>query len=136
MFLILTDTKSRALSAFWCKEESLYINTFGSSEIEIQFLPFNLGLRQCSLLFLNDTAGEFLYSIEAEATLPLPSLVPFSHPGRGLRVTSAMAAQQSRGTLREDDRIIYLYCDADKKCVEELSVPVLNSTKQDALSEY
>ena len=80
------------MSAFYSPVASLYLEAQGSANIEIHFLPFNIGERQCSIIFLNETIGEFLYSIEATATLPLPSEVPFVRTPHSVRITSAAAA--------------------------------------------
>jgi len=114
--------------------------------VEIQFLAFELGARQCSVLFLNEEIGEFLYSLEAESFLPLPTEVPFFYDDdnnttsnnenshrTGSRVTSATAAHHSQGLLRDDNTIIYLHCDADKEHMEELNLPVHNYSRGKAL---
>lgn len=80
------------MSAFYSPVASLYLEAHDSANIEIHFLPFNIGERQCSIIFLNETIGEFLYSIEATATLPLPSEVPFVRTPHSVRITSAAAA--------------------------------------------
>ena len=108
----------------------------GKGRVELQFLPFEVGSRQCSLLFLNDDIGEFLYFIEGQSTLPLPTEVPFHREQQESRsqsrVTSALAAQHSQGVLKEDHRIIYLHCESDKESVEELNLPIRNIAKEKA----
>lgn len=138
MFLLLSS-ESLVLSVFWSPYQSVNLGPYGTSEVEIQFLPFDVGTRQCSVLFLNAEIGEFLYSVEAESLLPLPTEVPFSHPldnQHGSRVTSAMASHHSQGVLREDNTIIYLHCEAERETVEELDIPVHNTLRGKALCKY
>ena len=125
-------------SAFWCPREEIHIDAYATIDIEVQFLPFELGLRQCSVLFLNEDIGEFLYSIEAEAVLPLPTEVPFSqdHGKEGFRVSSALAVHFSQGLMKEDNTIVYLHCEADQENVVELKIPAHNSYKENALGMY
>ena len=63
-----------------------------STNLEIHFLPFTIGERQCSVIFVNESIGEFLYSIEAKSTLPLPNMVPFVKTSHSYRISSAAAA--------------------------------------------
>lgn len=91
-FLFLLSPEPPLMSAFYSPVASLYLEAHDSANIEIHFLPFNIGERQCSIIFLNETIGEFLYSIEANATLPLPSEVPFVRTPHSVRITSAAAA--------------------------------------------
>lgn len=91
-FLFLLSPEPPLMSAFYSPVASLYLEAHDSANIEIHFLPFNIGERQCSIIFLNETIGEFLYSIEATATLPLPSEVPFVRTPHSVRITSAAAA--------------------------------------------
>ena len=102
------------------------------SRFEIEFLPFEMGIRHCSILFSNGKIGDFLYLIEAESTLPLPLYVPFINGP--FRVTSAMAMQQSSGMIKENSCTIYLNCDAEKECITDLNFDILNSAKEKALS--
>ena len=85
-------------------------------------------------MFLNEKVGEFIYSIEAEATLPLPSVLPFLPPERSSsRITSAMAMHHSQGGIKEDESTIYLHCEADEENLEELRLPARNDRKERAM---
>ena len=77
-----------SLSAFYSPTSSVHLDAKGSSTIEIYFLPFNIGERQVSVIFLNESIGEFLYSVEATATLPLPAVVPFVKTPHSVRISS------------------------------------------------
>ncbi|XP_057307230.1 cilia and flagella-associated protein 47-like isoform X2 [Hydractinia symbiolongicarpus] len=128
-----TTNKQPLLSAFWTPASEVHLDVGATKDVEVQFLPFDVGMRHCSVLFLNKDIGEFLYSIEAESSLPLPSEIPFKRSDGGRRVTSAMAVQHSQGLLREDNTIVYLHCEADTECVEELQLPAVNAAKERAL---
>ena len=80
------------MSAFYSPISSVYLDAKSSTTIEIHFLPFNVGERQCSVIFLNEDVGEFLYSIEAKSSMPLPDAVPFVKTTHSVRISSAAAA--------------------------------------------
>lgn len=80
------------MSAFYSPVSSVYLDAKSSTTVEIHFLPFNVGERQCSIIFLNEEIGEFLYSIEAKATMPLPDALPFVKTTHSVRISSAAAA--------------------------------------------
>lgn len=121
------------MSAFYSPVASLYLEAHDSANIEIHFLPFNIGERQCSIIFLNETIGEFLYSIEANATLPLPSEVPFVRTPHSVRITSAAAAGTGRGLFGGDDRVVYWKCESGQTLKESIHVPITNKAKERAL---
>ena len=93
-FPVISDDTPK-LSAFFSPTGSVYLEAHSSAEVEVDFLPFSVGERQCSVIFLNETIGEFLYSIEAKATLPLPSPLPYTPSSHSVRISSAAAAGMS-----------------------------------------
>ena len=80
------------LQAFHSPMASVKLDATGSAEVEVDFLPFHVGERQCSVIFLNENIGEFLYSIEAKALQPLPSYLPYVPTKSSVRISSAAAA--------------------------------------------
>ena len=80
------------MSAFYSPRSAVYLDAGASTTVEIHFLPFSVGERQCSVIFLNESVGEFLYSIEAKSVLPLPDIVPFLKTMHSVRISSAAAA--------------------------------------------
>ena len=86
---------ANAMSAFHTTCTSVCLEANGTDTVEIDFLPFHTGRRQCSMIFINETVGEFLYSIEAVATLPLPAHLPFKPGPHSVRISSAAAAGKS-----------------------------------------
>ena len=109
---------------------------YGEANVEVLFLPFQLGSRQCSVLFLNEKVGEFLYSVEAEGVLPPPSHLPYQPTARSVRISSATAAERSKGLFGGDDRVVYWQCEVDQSVTEEILLPASNIAKENALSEY
>jgi len=53
---------------------------------------FLTGRYQCSVIFMNEKVGEFLYTIEAKATNPKVSSLPFKPGPHSVRISSAAAA--------------------------------------------
>lgn len=122
------------LQAFTSKTKQIHLNANESTTIDIEFLPFHLGLHTCSVLLANNIIGEFLYLIRAMATLPLPSIVPFiSMPG-SVRISSAAAAGRGQGLFGGDPTIIYWRCNADQKLSEVIKLPIVNDTREKALA--
>ncbi|XP_022089961.1 cilia- and flagella-associated protein 47-like isoform X2 [Acanthaster planci] len=121
------------LSAFHCARQSLQLDSHGSAVIAVDFLPFHTGKRQCSILFINESIGEFLYSIEAVAGLPMPSTLPYVPTKHSVRISSAAAAGNGRGVYGGDDRVIYWRCDSNTVLREELIIPTTNAAREKAL---
>ena len=63
-----------------------------SAPIVIDFLPYEIGKRQCSIVFVNETIGEFLYAVEGVSTMPLPLAIPYKPTPGSIRISSAVAA--------------------------------------------
>ena len=91
IFGVFLDEGSQ-MSAFFSPISTVYLEGDMSTNLEIHFLPFTIGERQCSVIFVNESIGEFLYSIEAKSTLPLPNMVPFVKTSHSYRISSAAAA--------------------------------------------
>ncbi|XP_033113331.1 cilia- and flagella-associated protein 47-like isoform X2 [Anneissia japonica] len=121
------------VSAFFCDKKLVKIDANSVTTVYIDFLPFNIGKRQCSVLFINEDVGEFLYSIEATALLPLPSCLPFTPTKHSVRISSAAAAGSGRGLYGGDDRVIYWRCDSNQTLNEELTIPLTNTAYEQAL---
>lgn len=124
------------LSAFWCPANTIHLEANSTGAVEIQFLPFDVGHRQCSILFINDKIGEFLYCIEANATLPLPSPMPVAESPHSIRISSAAAARSGRGAFGGDERVVYWKCEQNESFTEDLYIPLVNEARENALGEY
>ena len=123
------------LSAFWSPFKTIHLEANSTGRVEIHLLPFDVGHRQCSILFINDQIGEFLYCIEANATLPLPSPMPVADSPHSVRISSAAAARTGRGLFGGDERVVYWKCEHDESFTEDLYIPVVNEARENALGK-
>lgn len=130
----VTAPSSPTLSAFWSPIKNIYLEANSSATAEIHFLPFDVGFRQCSILFINEKIGEFLYCIEATATPPLPSPMPVVASPHSVRISSAAAARAGRGAFGGDERVVYWKCDNDESFTEDLYIPLANEARENALA--
>ncbi|XP_055888207.1 cilia and flagella-associated protein 47-like isoform X1 [Biomphalaria glabrata] len=121
------------LKAFFLSSTSIYLEAQGSVELEVCYLPFTVEERQCSIIFVNDQIGEFLYSIEGTALQPLPSYLPYVPSKNSVRISSAAAAGTGRGMFGGDDAIIYWKCEAGITLKEVLKIPITNAARERAL---
>ncbi|XP_078698604.1 cilia- and flagella-associated protein 47-like isoform X8 [Branchiostoma floridae x Branchiostoma belcheri] len=128
-----SSTDNTAFGSFFSPKASVHLEGHGSAEVEIEFLPFQTGHRQCSVLFINEEVGEFLYSIEASAVLPLPSVLPWVPSPHSVRISSAAAAGKGRGLFGGDDRVIYWKCENNSVLKENLVIPITNAARERSL---
>ncbi|KAL3884217.1 hypothetical protein ACJMK2_030436, partial [Sinanodonta woodiana] len=127
------EEEETELSAFYSPVSTVNLNLNESATVEIHFLPFNIGERQCSVIFLNEALGEFLYCIQAKATLPLPTAVPFVKTAHSVRISSAAAAGTGKGLFGGDDRVVYWKCEAGQLLEENLIISASNEARERAL---
>lgn len=130
----VTGPPDPMLSAFWSPAKTINMKANSTGVVEIHFLPFDVGHRQCSVLFINDKIGEFLYCIEANATLPLPSPMPVTDSPHSVRISSAAAARSGRGAYGGDERVVYWKCEHDESFTEDLCIPIVNEARENALA--
>lgn len=130
----VTASPGPMLSAFWCPANTIHLEANSTGAVQIQFLPFDVGHRQCSILFINDKIGEFLYCIEANATLPLPSPMPVANSPHSIRISSAAAARSGRGAFGGDERVVYWKCEHNESFTEDLYIPLVNEARENALA--
>jgi len=55
---------------FYCKMEAIKIRKNNSAMIPIIFLPFELGIHKCHIIFTDEAVGEVQYTIVGKAELP------------------------------------------------------------------
>ena len=107
--IICSSAQIPTLQAFHTPMGSVRLDALGSAEVEVDFLPFHVGERQCSVIFLNENIGEFLYSIEAKALEPLPSYLPYVPSKSSVRISSAAAAGNCYCHIDLTMMILYLW---------------------------
>lgn len=118
---------------FFSPMQSVYLEAHSSEEVEVDFLPFSIGDHQCSVIFQNESIGEFLYSIEAKALLPLPLALPFFRIANSARVSNITTADEGSGVFGGNENVIYWKCEANQLLHEKLVIPMTNVTKERAL---
>ncbi|KAH9504693.1 Cilia- and flagella-associated protein 47 [Bulinus truncatus] len=121
------------LRAFYISSSSVYLEAHSTVEIEGSYLPFSVEDRQCSVIFINEQIGEFLYSIEATALQPLPSYLPYVPNKNSARISSAAAAGTGRGMFGGDDSVIYWKSEVGMTLKEVLQIPITNAARERAL---
>lgn len=65
----------------------------GTTEVELDFLPFHVGDHQCTVIFLNEKIGEFVYLVDAKALAPLPSYLPYLPDKNSARISTAASGK-------------------------------------------
>ena len=75
------------LASFSCRQTSVFLGASASDVIEINFLPFSPGNKFAVLVLSNPHVGEFLYTIDAEARLPMATSIPFRDDENSARIT-------------------------------------------------
>ncbi|KAK7478911.1 hypothetical protein BaRGS_00029892 [Batillaria attramentaria] len=110
------EDEAPKLSAFFSPMESVYLEPNGTTEVEVDFLPFSIGERQCSVIFLNEKVGEFLYQYTV------------CHDGDELDRCST-----GGGVFGGDENVVYWKCEAGQMLKEKLLIPVTNMAKERAL---
>ncbi|BFZ09423.1 hypothetical protein BsWGS_12463 [Bradybaena similaris] len=128
--MTVKNSQIPTLLAFHTSMRSIHLDSFDAGEVRIDFLPFHVGDRQCSVVLLNENIGEFLYSIDAKALDPLPSYLPYTPNKNSVRISSDAVT----GTARAKDiNTIYWRCEAGCMLKESLLIPMTNAAKERAL---
>lgn len=120
--------------AFFTSHRSIYLEAQGSGRLHVIYLPAHLTKRRCSLLFSCSSIGEFVYSIEGDATLPRPSQLPSSLSQRAVRLSSASLAGRTQAGIKSDAQTVTVWrCQTQEEVEEELNICSVNSTRDQAL---
>lgn len=80
------------LASFSCRQTSVFLGPNASEVIEINFLPFSPGNKFAVLVLSNSHVGEFLYTIDAEARLPMATGIPFGEHEGSARIPDPRSA--------------------------------------------
>lgn len=96
---ILIEGSSSEVTAFYVDSKSVRLEAESSAIVSVDFLPFHLGKFQCSVLLINEDVGEFIYSVDATALLPVPSTLPYVPSVHSMRITSGAAAGEEEPSL-------------------------------------
>ncbi|XP_062432984.1 cilia- and flagella-associated protein 47 [Rhea pennata] len=120
--------QSSLLHEFFSPVEILFLEGRSSAGLEIDFLPFNLEKRYCTVILVNELIGEFVYLVEGQGDIPLPSpLLPMDSPNV-LHVSSTLEGLS--GALP----VLYFKCGLAQILEENLRIPVINEAREMALA--
>uniref|UniRef100_A0A1I8GWP8 Calponin-homology (CH) domain-containing protein n=1 Tax=Macrostomum lignano TaxID=282301 RepID=A0A1I8GWP8_9PLAT len=130
-----------SMKSFFCHVPEIRLAPRGSAEIDMNFLPFQVDKKQCSVVLRNPTVGEFVYGVEAVADLPVPTRIPMEEanatpgapPTKTVRISSAVAASRGQSSVVHDHSIVYWRTEANKEVKEVLKIPLINEYKEKAL---
>ncbi|XP_072900577.1 cilia- and flagella-associated protein 47-like [Hemitrygon akajei] len=114
---------------FFTKVESLQLEACGSSSMEVIYLPFHTGKSHCTIYFVNEQVGEFVYCLEGIGGIPLPST--------GLEVFSSSAIRNyciSSGEKNAAQVTLYYKCNNACTFDQLLKIPLINEAREKALA--
>ncbi|XP_044141503.1 cilia- and flagella-associated protein 47 [Bufo gargarizans] len=119
------DCKSNLLRQYFCPVNSIFLKKGMSTNLQVNFLPFELGKRYCAIIFTNEEIGDFVYMIEGMGTPPLPSTVT--------PVISPNVFQMKNGNT-DAQNICYFKCKENSRLEEDLKIPLVNERREKALA--
>ncbi|CAM4444816.1 unnamed protein product [Lepidochelys kempii] len=116
------------LREFFSPVCTLYLEERNSANLDLYFLPFNLGKRYCTIILVSDLVGEFVYVVEGTCGIPLPSgLLPMDSPNV-LRISSTL---KGRNAVQP---VLCLKCSLTDILEEKLKIPLINEAREKALA--
>ncbi|XP_068773049.1 cilia- and flagella-associated protein 47 isoform X2 [Struthio camelus] len=120
--------QSSLLHEFFSPVQILFLEERSSAGLEIDFLPFNLEKRYCTVILINELIGEFVYLVEGTGDIPLPSqLLPMDSPNV-LHVSSTLEGRSGV------EPVLYLKCGLTQILEENLRIPLINEAREMALA--
>ncbi|XP_077199055.1 cilia- and flagella-associated protein 47 isoform X2 [Paroedura picta] len=123
------SNKSCCLQEFFSPENIAYLEAESSTNLDLHYLPFNMGKHYCAIIFINEQIGEFVYLVEGTCSLPLPSaLLPMESPN--VLCISSMLEGQS-----EKQPVLCLKCCLTDILREKLKIPLINEAREKALAK-
>ena len=132
-FFFLAEMTGANISVFWCSSKEISIGTEKKVKLNIEFLPFTTGHFQCSVLLINEEIGDIVYSIEAESTLPLPSLLPNQTSIHSVNFSNQDERERGDSSSEFDTRTVYWRCNINDEISEDIIVPLINEAREKAL---
>ena len=109
--IYLLSNIDTTMSAFSCPVKSIKLAGKGQGQVELHFLPFQVGPRHCTLIFVNEAVGEFLYAVDAVALEPEASTLPHTATEHSTCMNSAAAAGEYRWSNDGDWYQCWYYID-------------------------
>ncbi|KAM9320035.1 LOW QUALITY PROTEIN: cilia- and flagella-associated protein 47 [Gastrophryne carolinensis] len=130
---VINDTSNQEIQTtllpqFYCPVDSILLKEGISASLQVNFLPFELGRRYCTIIFTNQEIGDFVYIIEGTGTPPLPSpLIPV-HSEHVFHLNNSLSGNTKSNT------VCYLTCKENCTLVENLKIPIVNKRREKALA--
>ncbi|KAF7659348.1 hypothetical protein LDENG_00298910 [Lucifuga dentata] len=115
------------VSEFCCVVKSVSLKPGQADTLNIDYLPFHLGTKYCSVLLVCPRVGDMVYMVMATAELPLPSLLT-------ARPSSNIVPSLSSSDSGACEPMLSLRCNAGQVCEEVVCVPVVNAAREEALA--
>ncbi|KAM3935444.1 cilia- and flagella-associated protein 47 [Leptodactylus fuscus] len=119
------EHRSNFLRQYFCPVNSIFLKDSISTKLQVNFLPFVLGKRYCTIIFTSEEIGDFVYIIEGTGTPPLPSAF--------CPVTSPNVFHMKNGNPGSQN-ICYFKCKEDSILEEDLKIPLVNGRREKALA--
>ncbi|XP_071992034.1 cilia- and flagella-associated protein 47 isoform X2 [Engystomops pustulosus] len=119
------ECKSNLLRQYFCPVNTIFLKEGISTNLQVNFLPFGLGKRFCTIVFTSEEIGDFVYMIEGVGTPPLPS--SFSP------VISPNVFHVKNGNP-DAQKICYFKCKENSILEEDLKIPLVNERREKALA--
>ncbi|XP_075056414.1 cilia- and flagella-associated protein 47 [Mixophyes fleayi] len=113
---------------FFCPVNSIVLKEAMSANLQVNFLPFDLGKRYCTIIFTNEKIGDFVSVIEGIGIPPLPSaLIPVDSTN-GFHIKYPILG----GTKKQ--KTYYFKCRENSMLEESLKIPLVNEAREKALA--
>ncbi|XP_069613759.1 cilia- and flagella-associated protein 47 [Ranitomeya imitator] len=119
------DYKSHMLRQFFCPVNSIFLKEGVPTNLQVNFLPFELEKRFCMIIFASEEIGDFVYMIEGIGTPPLPSAIT--------PVISPHVFNIKNGNPDAQD-ICYFRCKENSILKADLIMPLVNERREKALA--
>ncbi|XP_075708861.1 cilia- and flagella-associated protein 47 isoform X2 [Rhinoderma darwinii] len=119
------EYKSNLLRQYFCPVSSIFLKEGMSTNLPVNFLPFELGKRYCTIIFTSEEIGDFVYMIEGMGTPPLPSaFIPVISPN----------VFHMKNENPDTQNICYFKCKENSILEEDLKIPLVNERREKALA--
>uniref|UniRef100_A0A8C9DPY6 Cilia and flagella associated protein 47 n=1 Tax=Prolemur simus TaxID=1328070 RepID=A0A8C9DPY6_PROSS len=123
-----TSIKSDFIREFFCSMPTVYLKGKETSSLELFFVPLDVHVRYCVIVFSNKKIGEFVYVLEGKGILPLPSrFLPMDPPSNPVSYNSTPEEE-----CNTDSPVLYLKCRLHQILDVDLKVPLMNEAKEKA----
>eukprot|EP00079_Xenopus_tropicalis_P021661 XP_012813080.1 PREDICTED: cilia- and flagella-associated protein 47 isoform X1 [Xenopus tropicalis] len=117
----------RSLCQFFCPVKSILLKEGSSASLHINYIPFDLGKRFCTIILSNEMIGDFVYQIEGTGIYPLPSATA------SLKIQNVLQTSKSTPGHKNVQKSLLFKCRPDEILEENLIIPLVNEARERAL---